>query len=240
MLIKLLRDIIYQHSNNSKNYKVHLITPENIHEYIAEVPDCFDKLCPAHQADFVRVCVIEEYGGIWLDSDTLVMNDLHELFDFIEIKNGFLLYHHRQILNCVFGSKPHTPFMQEWKREIYHILETKGEKIEWFDIGSKLIREIYYKQPTLFYNYHVLEGEQSIFPIQSHKLCYQQYIERPYENCFRLEKAFQPLLVLIADVYNRVNHFSREEFLEKPYPLNYFISKALRECTSYEESNLNS
>lgn len=41
-------------------------------------------MCPAHQADFVRVNVICDYGGIWLDSDTLVLEDKTEY----EILNG--------------------------------------------------------------------------------------------------------------------------------------------------------
>ena len=39
---------------------------------IENIPKYFYDLCPAHQADFVRVHVICDYGGIWLDSDTLI------------------------------------------------------------------------------------------------------------------------------------------------------------------------
>jgi signal transduction histidine kinase len=45
-------------------------------------------LCPAHQADFVRVHVICDYGGIWLDSDTLVLDSLDSLFDCMEHGHG--------------------------------------------------------------------------------------------------------------------------------------------------------
>ena len=84
-----MRDLIYLHSTNGKGYTVHLITDKNIHEYITTIPDYFYELCPAHQADFVRVYVICDYGGIWLDSDTLVLDKLGCLFDLIEDKNGF-------------------------------------------------------------------------------------------------------------------------------------------------------
>ena len=70
-------------------YNVILITHENINDYIDNIPKYFYELSPAHQADFVRVNVICDYGGIWLDSDTLVLDSLDSLFDIIENKDGF-------------------------------------------------------------------------------------------------------------------------------------------------------
>jgi mannosyltransferase OCH1-like enzyme len=90
-LISILRNLIYLHSTNGKGYKVHFITHENMYEYIKNIPDYFMKLCPAHQADFVRVNVVCDYGGIWLDSDTLVLDTLDTLFDIVEKKNGFFI-----------------------------------------------------------------------------------------------------------------------------------------------------
>lgn len=67
-----------------------MITDENVKDFIKDIPEYFSKLCPAHQADFVRVNVICDFGGIWLDSDTIVMESLDSLFDFIENKKrGF-------------------------------------------------------------------------------------------------------------------------------------------------------
>ena len=90
-LISILRDLIYLHSTNGVGYKVNLITDKNIREYVKDIPDYFSSLSPAHQADFVRVHVICDYGGIWLDSDTIVVDKLDSLFDIIEKKNGFFM-----------------------------------------------------------------------------------------------------------------------------------------------------
>ena len=90
-LISIFRNLIYLHSTNGIGYKIHLITDKNISDYIEDVPYYFSNLCPAHQADFVRVNVICDFGGIWLDSDTLVLNSLDSLFDYIERKDGFFI-----------------------------------------------------------------------------------------------------------------------------------------------------
>ena len=85
-LISLFRKLIYLHSKNGKGYKVHLINHKNVHEYIKDLPKCFFKLQLAHQADVVRVNVICDYGGIWIDSDTIVVDKLDGLFDYLETK----------------------------------------------------------------------------------------------------------------------------------------------------------
>ena len=82
-LISILRHLIYLHSTNGIGYNVILITHENVRDYIKDIPTYFYNLCPAHQADYVRVNVICDYGGIWLDSDTLVMDSLDSLFNML-------------------------------------------------------------------------------------------------------------------------------------------------------------
>ena len=97
-LISILRNLIYLHSTNGIGYNIILITHENIKNYVNDIPEYFYDLCPAHQADFVRVNVICDYGGIWLDSDTLVLDSLDSLFDFIDNNDGFLIKENNYIL----------------------------------------------------------------------------------------------------------------------------------------------
>ena len=152
-LISILRNLIYLHSTNSKGYNVILITDKNITDYIKNIPNDFTKLCPAHQADFVRVNVICEYGGIWLDSDTLVLDSLDSLFDLVEIKNGFFIKENNNILcNGVFGSKPNTELMIKWRNEINNELNYTKGNIGWSGIGSNIMQNIYKTNPQLFAN----------------------------------------------------------------------------------------
>ena len=100
-LIEILRDLIYYHSNDSKNYKVHLITPDNIGDYV-EVPSYFYSMSPNHQSNFVRVKVIRKYGGIWLDSDTIVMDSLSSLFDIMNKQDGFFIQENNYKLHLLY------------------------------------------------------------------------------------------------------------------------------------------
>ena len=86
----VLQNLIYLHSTNGKGYNVILITDKNINEYV-EIPDYFYNMSPTRQAEFVKVNVVCDYGGIWLNSDTIVLDSLDSLFDFIENDNGFFI-----------------------------------------------------------------------------------------------------------------------------------------------------
>ena len=52
----------------------HLITDLNINEYL-DTPPIFWKLKYNHKSDFVRWSVLNIYGGMWLDTDILLLKD---------------------------------------------------------------------------------------------------------------------------------------------------------------------
>lgn len=225
-LIKILRDIIYLHSNNNKNYTVHLINKENLKNYIKIIPEYFNDLLPAHQADFVRVNVVCNYGGIWLDSDTLVMDDLCRLFDIFKKKDGFFLLENNQILfNGVFGSKPNTPLMIEWKTKLLDILNNKKQNIDWTEIGNSLLDKIKKNNPEYYNNYKIFNGLDNMYPVNWNN-CVEEFITKPYNNYKIIEKEFQPIIVLVNSVYKELEKYNEKEILNSNLPLNYFINKS--------------
>ena len=227
-LISILRDLIYLHSTNGIGYKVNLITDKNIREYIKDIPDYFNNLSPAHQADFVRVHVICDYGGIWLDSDTLVIDKLDSLFDIIEKKNGFFIKENNTLLsNGIFGSKKQTPLMIEWKNKLVSILDQKKNNIQWTEIGNKMLQSMYKKNKSLYNNYKIFEGLDNMYPINWNK-CVSEFIKKPYDNYKNIIRKYQPLVVLVNSVYKKLEDKTMNEILEGNMPINYFINKSKR------------
>ena len=236
-LILILRRLIYLHSTHGKGYKVNLITNKNILDYIPVLPDYFYQLCYAHQADFVRVTVICEYGGIWMDSDTLVIDSLDSLFNMIEYKDGFFIKENNDVLcNGIFGSKQHTPLLVEWKYKMMNVLENKREQISWCDIGSTILQRMYDTEPLLYEHYEILNGLDTIYPVNWNK-CVDEFINKPYEHYKTLIRDFQPVIVLVNSVYKSIEHQSEEEIVNDMRPLNYFINKSYRTIPiSYDEN----
>ena len=228
-LISILRNIIYLHSTTGQGYKVNFINEENLHEYIPHLPECFHSLCLAHQADFVRVNLICDNGGIWLDSDTLVVESLDCLFDFLEKdKDGFFIQHNNNqtLCNSVFGSKKQTPLMIHWKNKINEILEQRqiqNVSIEWNEIGSDILEEC---DPSLFHHYQIIPGKDSLFPVNWED-CEFEFINQPYLHYKSILRDFQPLVILVHSVYQRVETWTEQEILQgENNPLHYFIQKS--------------
>ena len=74
--------------------------------------------------------VICDYGGIWIDSDTLVLESLDSLFDILDNNNGFLIKENNsKLCNGIFGSKKDTSLMKEWKNRINLELKINQENI---------------------------------------------------------------------------------------------------------------
>ena len=227
-LISILRNLIYLHSTNGNGYNVILITDLNIKDYIKNIPDYFTDLCLAHQADFVRVNVICEYGGIWLDSDTLVLDSLDSLFDYIETQNGFFIKQNNDTLwNGIFGSKPNTDLMIKWKNEMINRLDNAHGKIGWCDIGNDMLRDLYNKIPDLYDNYNIFNGLDNLYPVNFCN-CVTEFIDKPYENYKTIIRDYQPLISLVSFVYKHLEDKSAKEILESNMPLNYFINKSFK------------
>lgn len=225
-LISILRKIIYLHSKNGKGYNVILITEKNINEYIKELPDYFISLCPAHQADFVRVNVICDYGGIWLDSDTLVLDSLDNLFSILENKNGFFIRENNNILcNGIFGSKQNTPLMIQWKKNMLNKLQATKGKINWSDIGCTMLQTMYNNNNSLYNEYEIFNGLDNMYPVNWNN-CVREFIVKPYDNYNNLIRSVQPLIVLVNSVYKYLENKTEKEIIEGNMPLNYFINKS--------------
>ncbi len=228
-LIMLLRELIYKHSRDGQAYKVHLINHDNLDTYVpaSERPGCFKDLVPAHQADFVRIYCVCKYGGIWLDSDTLVMSDLSELFAHLETHEGFFVTEWGWIYNGVFGSRPNTKLMNDWLASARQTLETKNCKnMEWIEIGGKYLTKAHKEGNLSAYN--IIQGDKSIYPVSPNDAV-REFIEKPYDNYKSIIRAEpQPLIVLLSSVYHKINSMvkSQDEIRKLHTPLNYFIDKS--------------
>ena len=53
------------------------------------------RLSVAHRADFIRAFLLARIGGLWIDSDCLVMRDLQPVFDLLET-HDFVAHAERQ------------------------------------------------------------------------------------------------------------------------------------------------
>lgn len=217
-IIEILRNLIYLHSTNGIGYNVHLITLENIRSYIPDLPDIFFSLTTVQQSDYVRVNVIYKYGGIWLDSDTIVVNSLDRLFDTIDKHNSFfILQNNQSICNGVFGSKKDTLILKTWKEKIDCILQEHGNKLGPLALGAWILNRL-----TIDKGY-VFMGLDSMYPI-TWSNCVDEFIKSPYINYKKIVRNFQPLVIIVNSVYRYLEKYSIDKILYGNMPINYFLN----------------
>lgn len=205
------------HSNNGKNYTLVYLNEETVKDWI-ELHPTFDSLSLAHKADYVRVNIIYKYGGIWLDADTIVMNNLNELFNIIENSNAFYMKEdNTTYVNGVFGSIKEHHIIKEIKEKIDEKINDVSIISSWSFIGSQVFNPILIK----YNNFHTLNGLDTIYPV-NYDIAKKVLLESPYNDYIKYVKDFQPLFVLVNSVYK---NFTNKNILQEIAPINYFLKK---------------
>ena len=69
-------------ANNKNDFQIKILNEQNINDYLPNLNKkylLYKEI--AHKADYIRFCLLYEYGGIWLDSDTIIFRSLKEIME---------------------------------------------------------------------------------------------------------------------------------------------------------------
>ncbi len=149
--ISACHQTIFNHADD-----VRLITPETFDG----LRDCdrdidLSTLCIAHRADFIRTFLIARFGGIWIDSDCIVMKSLQPLMDKLD-DYDFIAFRERQgnISNSFIGGPPGSKIARAYYQVVCDILRS-GQPIEWLTIGAQALKTAIQKTAARWYEMDV-------------------------------------------------------------------------------------
>ena len=154
-----------------KNPESHVIilNPQNINNYI-NVPSGWSQLKHiAHRADYARVAILYKYGGIYIDSDMIMLNSLDPIFQLLK-KYDFIAYEYQSPLKNkrkkydindikenitkntyripigFLATKPENPLFKIWLEKINEkFTKTKGHNLiemGWNNMGRKILNHL--------------------------------------------------------------------------------------------------
>ena len=150
-------------------YELILLDYSNIWEYIDK--KTFDnilyKFNYAQQADCLRCALLEKYGGIWFDLDTVITTE--EFKNFLDIKSEFILLGHH--IGFIIAKK-HAKILRKWlwriKRNLFiyrlfkdiSFIKAKLELDKWDYVGNRILspmlkkskKKYFYKIPRIKVN----------------------------------------------------------------------------------------
>ena len=77
---KVVKDILDNRQEAMPGWDVRFVTDETVLQYIdqSDFPLQYKGLSPAHRADWIRLRLLEKYGGVWLDAG-IIINDVSAL-----------------------------------------------------------------------------------------------------------------------------------------------------------------
>ena len=125
------------------DYEVTLLTPENVDFYLKGTdlnPNWRNLSSIAHRVDCIRVAVMNKYGGLWVDADTVFLKQPKEVF--YKMNGSDLMYikwDDGRVLNGYFLCKAGSPIMEEWLNKINLKLCNLSKEFTWTAFGETIL-----------------------------------------------------------------------------------------------------
>jgi hypothetical protein len=241
--IQLCHDTVRKHCGN--NFVINILNEKTIHNYLADLRPDIETLNIPQKADYYRLKLLYEYGGIWLDSDIIVMKNLGPIINKLNNKHDFVGFgcHYRNCKNTghpkpanwVMASKPKTEFMRRCVAECDNILDTNGvtslnNNTNYFALGRTLLwTQIAYCRKNIpnwdYYHYDskCLDRDSKYVKIRNKRLMSNEDIDG---NCIN-KSLFIPVYNTAPGFPSNFLNLSKNEILEAQLLISKLFRKSL-------------
>jgi hypothetical protein len=229
----------------SNNFNFVKLDQNNIYDYIPEIKEkkhILDKLIIAHRVDYYRVLLLNKYGGLYLDADIIVLNDLKDVidkmnkYDYIgfgctgyECSNGY-----GKPSNWAMASKPNGILISRLKIYLDNVLENiSPTNIEYHTFGKlaiwNVLNNLIDNKNYKYYHYDSSKiGTRDINDlwITNDKLVSNKKIKFPNENDLYFIVFYNSDAEKILENYFK--NKTKNDLINGDSNISYFLRKALQ------------
>jgi len=147
-------------------YNFIILNPETIKQYLPNVRSDLNNLLIAQKVDYYRVALLEKYGGIWVDADTIALRDLDEVFNKLDEGYDFVGFGctgktcfngYPDPSNGVMASRKNGRLMGCCLKKLNKMLDADNKNYKYFDLGKNVIWEC--KDELTNYDYYHFPSE---------------------------------------------------------------------------------
>ncbi|MBV6879084.1 capsular polysaccharide synthesis protein [Epilithonimonas ginsengisoli] len=134
------------------DYEIRVIDFDNIDEYITNPPK-FNDLPLANIADWIRLYLIKEFGGYWLDASILVTDNFKWIEKLkIQYKSEFVGFYSDDctinleypiVENWFFGAPKHSKFITDWFVEYNNCIFSGNRQVYYKDLDASVLQNIW-------------------------------------------------------------------------------------------------
>jgi hypothetical protein len=245
--IQLCLDIMKK--NTSKTFKMVLLNEKNVFDYIPDLRTDINDLPIALKTDYIRIKLLYLYGGLWMDTDTIVMTDLKLVSDKLDDNVDFISFGctgricknkegYGKPSNGVIGSQRHGKLITRCLNALdkkmnayYKIAKKRRYKLNYFELGKMIIWREYsnlMKIDPSYKLYHVPSYADGTRDVNGKWIALDIIFEKKlvYAHLDKLE------IIMLANSnycgkdpkYNWFCGLSKDKILQG----NYFISELFR------------
>lgn len=183
--IKLCWESIEKTCGN--DFEINLVTTENVKQFLPQIMDGFFQISQINnKSNYLRYKLLYEYGGIWLDSDLVLLRSLQPLLEFLTddidlIATASPEYQYGQPESGFLISKPKGKVISRAIQLIEGNFNNKppGHVFPWGSMGPSIIRQAVQNLP-----YHHLDSKL-LMPIgwqQSHRFFTNELMKITYRK----------------------------------------------------------
>jgi Capsular polysaccharide synthesis protein len=184
------------------------LNDKNLHKYVSGLVDTKHLKYLAQKVDYIRAKIIYENGGMWLDSDTIVLDNFNDIIQhFINSKCTF--WGHANI-NTEKPIVNISHFMA--KKDCEQILKSK-RKIGWSEIGGHLLGKIIVRNNNFINQIMAVQSNFNFFYGYRNYIKYYETDSNIIEK--ELDKISKYKIVILYGTYMYNNKIGNDCLLKK-------------------------
>jgi hypothetical protein len=228
--------------NCGKCFDIRVLDNKTIYKYLPEVKNIdLSNLNLPQKVDYYRYCLLEKYGGVWLDADILVVKCICPFYnklknnDYVGFGCGFnkgtctrSMNGHSKPLNWFMISKKNTDFIKCVKTKATNKINYYNniqKQIPYHDIGKVLLHECYNDlNKNNKWDYEHVSSKCQEYDSSGNKLN-NIMIDFNWEDCID-DRIFFPLYNTAPGYPDWFKNLSKEELKENDSYLKPIIKMA--------------
>jgi GR25 family glycosyltransferase involved in LPS biosynthesis len=221
-------------------FEVVVLDPVSVPRYLPNLRTDLNRLLVAQKVDYIRIALLERYGGVWVDADTIMLSDLGDLATKLRTQD-FLGYGCTGEIchfgkprpsNWVMGSRAGGRLITRIRQVLDQRLDQDQKEFHYHELGKEIIwRELSVLMKE-GYDYHHYPSEyDGSRDVKGHWLHSPQHLSTEpieFKEPEKLQFAFLANAELMGDArYTWVMGLTKEELLNGPWNLSRLFRRAL-------------
>lgn len=123
-LPNIIKACINSWKMTNPDFEIRIYDHHTFKKEFPNIPHGYETLAHCHKSDYVRLTVLEKYGGYWIDASVILTGSLSDFYRNINRVNGFSAQWGDTFLeNWFIIAPPNDPLIKQWRNEYINAIK---------------------------------------------------------------------------------------------------------------------